>query len=311
MLPSRVALFLALVLTPISGCYLGQNAAASAAYARQVATAMLRVSQLEALLSDADMRIEQLEEVIRQQGQNEANRLENIDQVNQEVSRLRGEIEVATYELQRIRLQLETYQISQERRQLHDEARLKQIEAFLRIAPPPPPTDAELGITVIEDPEECDPAGGDPCPPADDDDDDGDNVEENGGLDEPVLPEDAKGKLEEAMKEMEEGRQAVARVILERALQEHPTAEEVPEIHYRIAETHFNEENFRKAAQSYRVVTESYGESSFAPWAMFYVGKCFDGLKQPENGRLFYEGTVQKFPRSDAAREAKKLLGNK
>jgi hypothetical protein len=34
-------------------------------------------------------------------------------------------------------------------------------------------------------------------------------------------------------------------------------------------------------------------------------------LNQPENARLFYEGTVQKYSRSDAAREAKKLLGNK
>jgi septal ring factor EnvC (AmiA/AmiB activator) len=118
------------------------GSAATAEYARQVSSAQVRLAQLEALLAESELRIEQLEEVIRQQGKTQAQRLENIDQVNAEVVRLRGAIEVLQFEVAELKRATSEQQIAVERRQLHAEMRLAQIEKFLTLKPPPPPTDA-------------------------------------------------------------------------------------------------------------------------------------------------------------------------
>src|SRR5262245_48019363 len=75
------------------------GSAATAEYARQVSTAQVRLAELEALITEAELRIRQLEQSIREQGKSQAQRLENIDQVNTEVTRLRGEIEVLQFKV--------------------------------------------------------------------------------------------------------------------------------------------------------------------------------------------------------------------
>lgn len=281
----------------ISWSLAGQNADAAAEYARQVTTANLRAAQLEEQLVSAKTRIDQLEEFVRVEGRTQAAKLENLDQVNTEVTRLRGEIEVLTHGLEQLRTDFENQLVSQERRQLHDESRLRQLEDFLGVKAPPPPTDAEMGLV----------AGGGTPSPLNPDNPVFDPANPAPTM-EPVVPDTARGVLDAAVAHMAEGRQGVARALLDKAKTTYASSPELSEISYRLAETHLNEKAYGKAALAFKGVIDNHPTSEWAPWAMLRQGECFAGLNQATNARLFYDGVVQRYPKSEAAKEAKKKL---
>jgi TolA-binding protein len=283
------------------------NKAATGAYARQVTVATMRVAQLEAALVDAEARVGQLEEALRAQVEEDYTKLETLEEVNAEVSRIRGEIEVLQFELAETSRSLEGLTVDQERRMLHGERRLAQLERFLGVQPPPPPTDEELGVVSMDDDgaEEA-PVVEEGLPPDLEGEPDTEPVEE-----EPPTPEDVQGILEMAVAHMEAGRHQVARALLEKAVAEHQGAPEMDEVRYRIAETYFNEEQWSPAISEYNKVIEGWSQSVWAPWAMLSQGDAFEAWGQPDNAKLFYEEVVRVYPQSDAAKEAKKLLAER
>lgn len=282
---------LALLLVLTAGC--AKNGAATDAYSRQVSTASLRVAQLEAEVAASEQRIAAMEEAVRARGASEVTSLQTIEEVNTEIGRMRGDIEVLQYEVGEMRRALDTLLVEQERRFLYAEKRLGQLEAFLGVQPPPPPTNEELGIVEGDTGEPV--AEGDPI----------DGAAEAAAAD---LPQDAAGKLELAMEHMEAGRNGVARVILQKAMAEHPEASEISEIRYRLAETYFNENNWSKAIGEFNTVIETYPKSPWAPWAMLAQGDAFAQWGQGDNAKVFYEEVLRVYPKSEAAKEAKKLL---
>lgn len=290
------AVWIAGAILTAPGCWITQNAGASADLHRTVSAASLRVAQVEQQLAEKESRIEQLEEVIRVQGQNQATRLENLDQVNVEVARLRGEIEVLRFDLQEIVRLLDDLQIGYERRHLHAEARLRKVEGYLGVAPPPPPTDEELGLT---------PSAGAGQDPTDSELPGAEGSEPDLG----EVPDTAEGKLELAADHMEAGRNGVARAVLRSAMDEHVGASEMAEIRYRLGETWFNDGDWIQAATTFKGVTDNHPKSEWSCWALFRQGECFDKLSQPENARLFYEGAAAgRCSKSDAAKEARSRL---
>ncbi len=275
----------------------------SAEYARQVSTAQVRLAQLEALLVEAELRIEQLEEVIRQQGRSEQSRLENLDQVNAEVARLRGSIEVLQFETTELKRAVRDQQLEGERRQLHAEMRLAQIEKFLAIKPPAPPTDEDLGLGSLDDGTDATTDGTDGADGADD----------GAGTDEATLPddvpEDAAGKLELAISHMEAGRQGVARAVLRAAIEQHAGAAEMAEIRYRYAETFFNEGDHRSAISEFNKVLNNHPDSPWKCWSFFRMGEAFEALGQVDGAKAFFKGaTERECKSSDAAKKAKEKL---
>lgn len=280
------------LLTLLPGCWARSNAAASAEYARQVSTANLRVAQLESQLADSLRRVDQLEEIVRLRGQDEASQLENIDQVNAEIARLRGQLEVLQFQIDDLTSLVQTDQIGRERRQLHDENRLTQIERFLNLQAPPVPTDAELGLDTTGTSTRT------PTPPR--------------GAEAPVpeqLPPTAAAKLELAVSHMEAGRQGVARAILLRAIQEHPGSEEMPELRYRYAETFMNEEQWRTAIIEFKKVSDNHPDSEWSCWAYFRQGEAMERVSGVEDARHFYSGaTGGPCRNSEAARAARQKL---
>ncbi len=269
----------------------------SAEYARQVSTAQVRLAQLEALLVEAELRIEQLEEVIRQQGRTEQNRLENLDQVNAEVTRLRGAIEVLQFETSEIKQALSDQQISSERRQLHAEMRLAQIEKFLGVKPPDAPTDEDLGITA----DSSGGAGG-IAPP-------GTRPTASEETLPSQVPDDAVGKLELAIEHMKGGRQGVARAILRSAIEEHAGSPRMDEIRYRYAETFFNEGDYRTAISEFNRVVNNHPESDWKCWSFFRMGEAFEILGKADGARAFFKGATERECRSsEAAKKAKDKL---
>jgi TolA-binding protein len=310
---SRLAVPAVAFLLGGTGCaWLTQNHAASAQYAREVEVAQMRAADLEAQIGQASRRIEQLEATVREHGQTEQTRLENLDQVNTEINSLRGQIEQLQFQVTEMQRYLDDGALSQERRMLHAERRLDQLEKFLKVKPPPPPTDEELGIArtgtpttpPVTPPADCTPladgslpAG---CAPA--------TPPIGPDPEVPASPATAKEALDLAVQNMKDGRQGVARVLLEKAIEDHPGAPELPVIRYRIGETWFNEGEFKKAAKAFQAVVDNHGNTDWAAWAMYRQGECFDSLNQADNAKLFYQSCVDNYPRSEAAKEAKKKL---
>lgn len=298
------------------GCLPLSNADATASYARQVAIAMLRVAQMEEMLATNEGRVEQLEEVIRVQGRHAASRLETMEEVNIEVSRLRGEIEVLHRDLEQLTTALHDYQLSQEGRQLRDEARLAQVEKFLGLKPPPVVDRSTLegGELPIDGAVEPGTAGPESEAGVEVGAKVGEGTPEEGtasdteGSAEPSEPETIADRISLAKDHVQQGRYAVARAVLAQAVEENSEAEEVAEMRYLIAESYLHEENWRAAAGDLKSVLDNHGNSSWAPWAMLRLGECFDGLGKRDNAVLFYEGVTQSYPRSEAAKEAKKRL---
>jgi TolA-binding protein len=272
------------------------NSGASSDYARQVSTVSLRMAELEQLLVDGEQRIEQLEEVIRLQGKSEASRLENLDEVNTEVARLRGEIEVLTFRLGEIESAVEKDQISRERRLLHTESRLRQLEKFLGVTPPPPPTDVELGLVGDGSQESPEDMASDAVP--------GDEVPAEESLE---VPDTAIGKLDLAAEHMRAGRQGVARAVLQKAIDDHGSAEEIAEIRYRFAETYINDQDWRNAILQFQKVIDNHPDSDWTCWAHLRQGEAMESLQGPQHARPFYAGASQgKCKNSEAAKAAKK-----
>jgi len=269
---------------------------------------------MEEMLATNQSRVEQLEEVIRVQGQHAASRLENMEEVNIEVSRLRGEIEVLRRELDLLRTSLHDYQLSQESRQLRDEARLSQVEKFLGLEPPPAVDAAALdGEAVAEGGESEAAEGADAeagAPESSASGSESGETEEGSGTEPEQAdePEALADRIALAKQHVHEGRYPVARAVLTHAITENPEAEEVPEMRYIVAQSYLHEENWRAAAADLKAILDNHGNSSWAPWSMLRLGECFDGLGKRESAVLFYEGVAQSYPRSDAAKEAKRRL---
>lgn len=298
--------FVILLLAPLSGCaWITQNQAATAEYSRQVMVVSARAAEVEAELADAEARIAQLEEAVRRLGHTESERLETIDQVNAEITSLRGKIEEVTFHVQETQRFLDDQTIERERRMLHAERRLSELEKYLKVKPPPPPTDAELGIARTGDPGTTPTPGTDPTVPT--------GTQVPPPVVEDPAPATADAALELAVEHMKAGRQAVARIVLQKAIEAHPGAPETPELLYRIAETYFNEgptdaAAYKTAVKSFDDVVQKYPKSEWAPWAMFRQGDAFESLGQRENAKLFWQSVVDRYPKSTAAKEAKVKL---
>lgn len=281
------------------------GSSATAEYARQVSSAQVRLAQLESLLAESELRIEQLEEVIRQQGKTQAQRLENIDQVNAEVVRLRGAIEVLQFEVAELNRAVGEQQLTGERRQLHAEMRLAQIEKFLTLKPPPPPSDKDLGITAPPPGPAPAPVPGSTAgtPPAT-------GTTGPAATEVPTeMPDTAAGKLAAAADHMKNGRQTVARAVLGAAIQQHVGAAEMDEIRYRYAETFFNEGDWRAAITEFNKVINNHPNSAWKCWAFYRQGEAFEAMGQAEGAKAFYKGATEGTCKSsDAAKEAKKKL---
>jgi TolA-binding protein len=293
-IPTVLLPLLSLLATPAHA-----GSAVNAEYARQVSAAQIRLAQLEALLVESELRIEQLEEVIRRQGRTEADRLENLDQVNTEVTRLRGSIEVLQFQTAEMKRVLDDQTLSSDRRQLHAEMRLAQIEKLLDVKPPPPPTDAELGVTAVAAGAAGTAAGAGATPSGA-----APTAAEVG-----EIPEGAANKLELAISHMEAGRQAVARAILKAAIEQDAGAPEMDEIRYRYAETFFNEGDWRTSISEFNKVTNNHPNSPWKCWAFYRMGEAFEHLGQNEGAKAFFKGASEEnCKNSDAAKEAKKKL---
>jgi TolA-binding protein len=261
-------------------------------YARQVTTVQMRSAELEDLLAEARDRLSQLEEALRAQGQSEADRAQSLEAVSADLTALRGRIEVLEFKWNELQGSLSADRLSSERRLLHAEARLRQVEGALGLRPPPPPTDAELGLAPVDGQVTSTPAA--PATPA-----------PEPGVSE--LPSDAAGRLDVAIEAMKQSRPLVARAILKRTIDENTGAPELDEVRYRYAETFFNAGDYARSVSEFQSVVTHHPKSEWACWSYLRQGEAFDKLGK--SGKPFFQGATEgACARSAAAKEAKKKL---
>ncbi|HJN77962.1 MAG TPA: tetratricopeptide repeat protein [Myxococcota bacterium] len=272
----------------LSACVLDRTGqSATAAYERELALASARADTLESSTSEVERRVGQLEEVMRYKGQQEAVRLENLEQVTDEVRRIRGKIETLEYD---------AGVTAQERAVLDDdvafrleylELRVASLEKQLGLEPPPPPIDGaatdlrddgEVVLVDSEDPVEVE------------------------------FPAGAEELLAEAEAHLVGGRPKIARVMIEKFLRDYPEHEKATEARYRYAETHFNEEDYPRAILLFEEVVTSDPKSPWAPWAMVRQGECFQRMGQDAEATLFWQDVIARYPKTQAAKDAKELL---
>ena len=122
-----------------------------------------------------------------------------------------------------------------------------------------------------------------------------------------ATPDDLIRMAEESLKA---NQPVLARAQLERFLRENPNHARAVEARYRLAETYYNEKNYKSAALKFDEVATQAPDSVWAPWAMVRQGECFKAMGNNDAAKLFWEDVVAKYPKSKAAKEAKTLLGS-
>jgi tol-pal system protein YbgF len=288
----------AALLLALAGCGGARAGSADLQYGFTVASQ--RAQLAEAAVSDLQDKVVHMQEVLEEQGLDRASGQQSMQQLQADVASVRGAIEELKFSVEGIRSDLDAFRADYERRALHAELRLDQIEEVLGLTPPAAPS---LDGTTADAGRVTDTSGAvasaSPIPTT---------ASSSGGSADAAAPVGFDERLELAEKRMEEGKQAVARAILEMALQDDPKNAKAPEAAYRLAETWYNEGKWREAAKKFQVVTDDWPKSAWAPWAMLRIGECFDGMGRNDASKTFYEGVVRNFPSSEAAKEAKRKL---
>jgi len=290
-------LFLMASLGGLAGCWVTGNQTATAGYAKQVATATLRVAQMEERLKNTEASQRDLEGRVLAQGREGIGAVEQLDQIQSEIGRLRGEFEVVNFQLSEMKQNFDSLTMDREVRQLHAELRLKQLEAFLGVRPPVAPSkeavaEARNNDTPQEtaDVEETEDAA-----------QDAPEEKENDGSQGPT------DKIKKALKHIDNGRYRVARALLEKLIRDFPEDVRQPKFRFHLAESYLKEGNSAKAVGEFQKVIDGYPASDWAAWSMVRQGDSFAAMEQSENAVLFYEEVLRMFPDSEAADEAKRL----
>jgi TolA-binding protein len=264
----------------------GQSA--TAAYERELALQTTRAQAMEQEAATLQARVDQLEEINRYRGRQEAEKQQNLDQIRSDVARLRGAVEESEHNEALAAEDREALDADMQFRLEYLELRVSELEDTLGLETPDPPSD--VPDTEIQNNGEV-------------------VLTDQGPPQEVELPTGPEELLAGAETHLTEGRPKVARVLLQKLLDDHGTHERVPEARYRLAETYFNEANYQRAILAFEEVVSLHPDSKWAPWAMIRQGECFELLGQRAEAELFWADVIDRYPKSKAAGDAKALLG--
>lgn len=290
---------IAVLLAPLlTGCVLDRTGQSiTEAYRRDMILHATRLNNLENQFDNIEARTSQQEELTRTRGQEEIMAMESLEELRGEISRLRGDVEVLSYDYGVTSESFTALSEDAAFRLAWLEDRAMQLEDNLGLNPPSPPDMASstsaAGASEAE-------ASADSV----------DTAAESGEVPPDVIPDDADPEALIALAEqhLAAGREKPAEAVLNRFLDRHPEHERVPEALYRRAEAAFNAEDYSGAVLRFQEVIDGHKDNPWAAWAMLRQGECFEAQDQPENARLFYEDVERLWPKSKAAKEARKKL---
>ena len=273
----------------VSGCVVNRTGqSATGQMEKELAEHQRRVNELEAGSEDVSRRVGQLEEVTRSRGQEDILRMDTMEQLRQEVANARGDFEVLQHDYSTFEAAGLGYQQDADWRMGYLELRVVNLEKSLGVrAPPPPSKDGS------EPAAESQPTGV--------------------AVTTPVAPEAPLASTPDEYfalitQNLQAGKGPAARAVAQRFIRENPKSDRVAEALYRVAESYQNENDFVSSVQAFQAVIDDAGTSTWAPWSMLRQGECMNALGRPDDAKVFWRATADKYPKSKAAKEAKTHL---
>jgi len=124
------------------------------------------------------------------------------------------------------------------------------------------------------------------------------------------LPTDPAEHAAIAREHLSRGENDVARAILSHALDLVGDGAPAAELRYLLGMTWFQEQRWGQAATAFQLVTEAHADSEWAAWSLVRQGECFREMGDVATARVFLEEIVERFPDTDAAADAERLLSD-
>ena len=281
----------------LTGCVLDRTGKSTSSLMKnEIANSQKRLSQIDKQVRRLDDRLSEVEEANSRKGREDLEKLENVEQVRDEIASMRNEVEVLNYNFEKLSSSMDNQSTDVVFRLLWLEDRAKNLEKTLEVPTPNPPTvntstNATGGSEATTEPENKPVV---------------DNQPEN-TTNEPVQT-DPDALLKKAKDHLAAGRESAAEIILKKLITQHKKHKKMPEFLYRYAEAAFNDGEFKEAVGRFQAVIDNNKTSTWAAWAMLGQGESFDALSRPANAKLFYEDVIKLYPKTKAAKEAKKKL---
>jgi tol-pal system protein YbgF len=297
---------------------------------REIRDNAVRVYNVEQQFVQVEGRINQLEDLNRSSGKRKILQMETLEEVRGEVVKLRGAFEVLTHDAEQGSKDLKGAVDDARFRVLWLETRADQLERSLGMKTPDPPAmpaepPASRPATLSQAPAAVDTtakdsgvsdlptmsvvstdavadaapaaASGEPVPSMEVPPD---------PVTEPALDPDA--VLSTVKKQLKSGNHVGAETLLNRFLDAFPNHSRADEATYRRAESSKVAGDYEKAVLRYQEVIDQFKASSFAPWAMLRQGEVFDAQGQTDNAMVFYGEVIRIYPKTRAAKAARKAL---
>ena len=290
---------------------------------REIRDNGIRIYNVEQQFVQVEARVNQLEEISRSRNEQKISQLDTLEQIREQMARLRGEVEVLSYASGQGAKDIGGQVDDARFRILWLENRADQLERSLGLKTLDPP--AMAPVETEDETEETSNWGAAVVPPSEGGDDavaDAAPVEEPPPEPppEPVPPPPEKDPVKEpamdpikmldsAKAQLKEGNVTGAETLLNRFLEVHANHSRADEATYRRAEASKAGEDYEKAVLRYQEVIDQFKGSAFAPWAMFRQGECFEAQDQKANAKVFYGEVIRIYPKSRAAKAARKQLG--
>jgi len=309
-------------------CVLDRTGQSStSALQREIRDNGIRIHNVEKQFVQVEARVNQLEEHTRSRGQQKILQMETLDELRSEVARLRGEVEVLTHASGQGAKSIKGRVDDAQFRVLWLESRADQLERSLGLktpAPPAMPTEPasqdsswsgdsppEAGTTdasavtpplasVVAEPAP-------PAPPPAETTEEAVPVATADPVTDAALDPDT--LLDTAKTQIKEGNHVGAMTMLNRYLEAFPNHARADEGTYRRAEAAMKSGDQQQAVLYFQEVIDQFKGSPFAPWAMLRQGECFEEQGQTDNAKVFFGEVIRIYPKSRAAKAARKKLG--
>ncbi len=259
-----------LVAALVSGCSL---LGTGCQHGAQIEALGAQVAALEEEAAERDASLVRLEERLAETAASLAEARRQLEELEEEGEEVEEALATWSSEILRLARAARDGDRARSTWRSHSESRLSTVEQRLGLEPPPVP-DTE------PDPEPADP-----------------------------LPQDPAVQVLMARDHLDRGETEAARAHLEQAL-EAEDAESTAEMRYLLGLTWFEEERWGQAATVFQSTSESHPGTEWAARALLRQGECLQAMGEYDTTRILLEEVVERFPGSEPAAEAKRLLAD-
>ena len=306
------------------GCVLDRTGQSStSAMQREIRDNAIRVHNVEQQFVQVEARVNQLEDHTRSSGQQKILQMETLEEIRTEVARLRGEVEVLSHTTGQDEKSIKGRVDDAQFRVLWLESRADQLERSLGLKTPAPPampvepveqtstwsesgTEPAADNAAVGEPATVAAVATPPAPTVETEQAKPEPVSTPDPVTEPALDPDT--LLDTAKSQIRSANYVGALTMLSRFLEAFPNHARSDEATYRRAEATMKSGDHQQAVLLFQEVIDQFKGSPFAPWAMLRQGECFEAQGQNDNAKVFFGEVVRIYPKSRAAKAARKKL---